>query len=111
MIIRTTPVVAPGGLIGAPGVSAEKRQQIWRLNARMYEGLTGLDEMEAVVKHGAEQVQIWCRSLDLPPPEIEAYSQYHPKLEAKYNALAEDKSLRPRAWRQSSSESCLSGRP
>ena len=61
----------------------------WRLNERMYGGLTGLDKMETVVKHGAEQVQIWCRSLDLPPPEIEAYSQYHPKLEAKYKALAE----------------------
>merc|ERR1711933_595135 len=43
----------------------------WRLNERMYGGLTGLDKKETVVKHGAEQVQIWRRSFDLPPPEID----------------------------------------
>eukprot|EP00418_Pyrodinium_bahamense_P062124 CAMPEP_0179096700 /NCGR_PEP_ID=MMETSP0796-20121207/44469_1 /TAXON_ID=73915 /ORGANISM="Pyrodinium bahamense, Strain pbaha01" /LENGTH=49 /DNA_ID= /DNA_START= /DNA_END= /DNA_ORIENTATION= len=31
----------------------------WRLNERMYGGLTGLDKKETVVKHGAEQVQVW----------------------------------------------------
>jgi len=59
----------------------------WRLNERMYGGLTGLDKKETVVKHGAEQVQIWRRSFDLPPPEIDADSEYHPKKEAKYKAL------------------------
>merc|ERR1719384_1309822 len=61
----------------------------WRLNERMYGGLTGLDKKETVVKHGAEQVQIWRRSFDLPPPEIDADSEYHPKKEAKYKALDE----------------------
>jgi len=56
----------------------------WRLNERMYGGLTGLDKKETVKKHGAEQVQIWRRSFDLPPPDIDEDSQYHPKLEAKY---------------------------
>jgi len=60
----------------------------WRLNERMYGGLTGLDKKETVVKHGAEQVQIWRRSFDLPPPEIDEDSEYHPKLEAKYAHLA-----------------------
>jgi len=60
----------------------------WRLNERMYGGLTGLDKKETVVKHGAEQVQIWRRSFDLPPPEIDEDSEYHPKLEAKYADLA-----------------------
>merc|ERR1719414_1355450 len=60
----------------------------WRLNERMYGGLTGLDKKETVVKHGAEQVQIWRRSFDLPPPEIDADSEYHPKKEAKYKGLA-----------------------
>merc|ERR1712100_478717 len=59
----------------------------WRLNERMYGGLTGLDKKETVVKHGAEQVLIWRRSFDLPPPDIDADSPYHPKLEAKYAGL------------------------
>jgi len=60
----------------------------WRLNERMYGGLTGLDKKETVVKHGAEQVLTWRRSFDLPPPDIDENSEYHPKLEAKYKDLA-----------------------
>lgn len=56
----------------------------WRLNERMYGGLTGLDKKETVVKHGADQVQIWRRSFDIPPPALERDSQYHPLKEAKY---------------------------
>jgi 2,3-bisphosphoglycerate-dependent phosphoglycerate mutase len=59
----------------------------WRLNERMYGGLTGLDKKETVVKHGADQVQIWRRSFDIPPPALEKDSQYHPSKEAKYAAL------------------------
>merc|ERR1712045_839196 len=59
----------------------------WRLNERMYGGLTGLDKKETVQKHGAEQVQIWRRSFDLPPPDIDDGSEYHPKNEAKYKDL------------------------
>jgi 2,3-bisphosphoglycerate-dependent phosphoglycerate mutase len=59
----------------------------WRLNERMYGGLTGLDKKETVVKHGAEQVLQWRRSFDLPPPDIAEDSEFHPKLEAKYAGL------------------------
>lgn len=59
----------------------------WRLNERMYGGLTGLDKKETVVKHGAEQVQVWRRSFDIPPPVLEKDSQYHPSKEAKYRSL------------------------
>jgi len=59
----------------------------WRLNERMYGGLTGLDKKETVVKHGAEQVQIWRRSFDIPPPPLEKDSKYHPCNEAKYKDL------------------------
>merc|ERR1739845_96367 len=60
----------------------------WRLNERMYGGLTGLDKKATVEKHGAEQVQIWRRSFDLPPPEIDDGSEYHPGKEDKYKDLA-----------------------
>lgn len=59
----------------------------WRLNERMYGGLTGLDKKETVVKHGAEQVQIWRRSFDIPPPPLEESSEFYPGKEAKYAGL------------------------
>ncbi|CAJ1399835.1 unnamed protein product [Effrenium voratum] len=59
----------------------------WRLNERMYGGLTGLDKKETVVKHGAEQVQVWRRSFDIPPPVLEKESKYHPCHEAKYAGM------------------------
>jgi len=61
----------------------------WRLNERMYGGLTGLDKKETVVKHGAEQVQVWRRSFDVPPPAIEKDSPFYPGNEPKYAALSE----------------------
>merc|ERR1712003_147434 len=59
----------------------------WRLNERMYGGLTGLDKKGTVAKHGADQVLIWRRSFNLPPPEIDDDHPNHPKLEAKYAGL------------------------
>jgi len=59
----------------------------WRLNERMYGGLQGLDKKETVVKHGADQVLIWRRSFDLPPPEIEKDSEYYTGNEKKYKGL------------------------
>ena len=44
----------------------------WRLNERHYGGLTGLDKAETAAKHGDEQVHIWRRSFDIPPPPMEA---------------------------------------
>ena len=42
----------------------------WRLNERHYGGLTGLNKDETVAKHGAEQVKVWRRSYDIPPPPL-----------------------------------------
>lgn len=42
----------------------------WRLNERHYGGLTGLNKAETAAKHGAEQVHVWRRSFDTPPPEM-----------------------------------------
>mmetsp|Transcript_74567 Transcript_74567/g.131908 ORF Transcript_74567/g.131908 Transcript_74567/m.131908 type:complete len:724 (-) Transcript_74567:108-2279(-) len=59
----------------------------WRLNERMYGGLTGLDKKETVKKHGADQVLIWRRSFDVPPPPIDDDSEFNPAKEAKYASL------------------------
>ncbi|WP_300973150.1 2,3-diphosphoglycerate-dependent phosphoglycerate mutase [Sphingomonas sp. LHG3406-1] len=48
----------------------------WRLNERHYGGLTGLNKAETVAKVGEEQVRIWRRSFDVPPPPLEADSPY-----------------------------------
>lgn len=48
----------------------------WRLNERHYGGLTGLDKAETAARHGADQVHIWRRSYDTPPPPMEAGSPY-----------------------------------
>ncbi|MBL8771379.1 MAG: 2,3-diphosphoglycerate-dependent phosphoglycerate mutase [Phenylobacterium sp.] len=42
----------------------------WRLNERHYGGLTGLNKTETAAKHGADQVKIWRRSYDIPPPDL-----------------------------------------
>jgi 2,3-bisphosphoglycerate-dependent phosphoglycerate mutase len=42
----------------------------WRLNERHYGGLTGLNKTETAAKHGAEQVKLWRRSYDIPPPPL-----------------------------------------
>jgi len=48
----------------------------WRLNERHYGGLTGLNKAEMIEKVGAEQVKIWRRSFDIPPPLLDADSPY-----------------------------------
>ncbi len=56
----------------------------WRLNERHYGGLTGLNKAETRQKHGEEQVRIWRRSYDIPPPPIVAGSQFDLSGDARY---------------------------
>jgi len=48
----------------------------WRLNERHYGGLTGLNKAEMAARTSEEQVRIWRRSFDVPPPEMEQGSPY-----------------------------------
>jgi 2,3-bisphosphoglycerate-dependent phosphoglycerate mutase len=48
----------------------------WRLNERHYGGLTGLNKAETAAKHGADQVHVWRRSYDVPPPPLEAGGEF-----------------------------------
>lgn len=56
----------------------------WRLNERHYGGLTGLDKAETVARHGEEQVKIWRRSFDVPPPVQEKGSPYDVSADRRY---------------------------
>ena len=56
----------------------------WRLNERHYGGLQGLNKAETAEKHGADQVKIWRRSYDIPPPELSDDDERHPKHDRRY---------------------------
>ncbi len=67
----------------------------WQLNERHYGGLTGLNKAETAAKHGDEQVLIWRRSYDIPPPDAGADDPENPSNDPHYAAL--EPAQRPRA--------------
>jgi 2,3-bisphosphoglycerate-dependent phosphoglycerate mutase len=62
----------------------------WRLNERHYGGLQGLNKAETAEKHGEEQVKIWRRSYDTPPPPLEESDERYPGKDRRYAALSKD---------------------
>src|SRR3546814_6807585 len=60
----------------------------WHLNERHYGGLTGLNKAETAAKHGDEQVHIWRRSFDVPPPPLEADSPFDLSRDRRYAGVA-----------------------
>jgi 2,3-bisphosphoglycerate-dependent phosphoglycerate mutase len=56
----------------------------WRLNERHYGGLTGLNKQKMRDKVGDEQVRIWRRSFDIPPPPLEHDSRYNVGRDRRY---------------------------
>ena len=60
----------------------------WRLNERHYGGLTGLDKAETMAKHGADQVRIWRRSFDIPPPVQAPGSEFDLSGDRRYAGIA-----------------------
>lgn len=66
----------------------------WRLNERHYGGLTGLNKAETAEKHGEEQVKIWRRSFDIPPPPMDKDHPYH-------KIISEVRTLAGLSWRSS----------
>ena len=59
----------------------------WRLNERHYGGLTGLNKAEMIAKVGEEQVHIWRRSFDIPPPPLEQGSRYDLSGDRRYAGI------------------------
>ena len=75
-------------------LALEEMDRLWlpeikdyRLNERHYGGLTGLNKQETRDKHGDEQVHIWRRSFDTPPPELEAGSEYDLSSDPRYAGI------------------------
>ncbi|KXS49474.1 2,3-bisphosphoglycerate-dependent phosphoglycerate mutase [Halanaerobium congolense] len=62
----------------------------WKLNERHYGALQGLNKSETAEKEGAEQVHIWRRSFDTPPPALDKADERYPGNEEKYAELTEE---------------------
>jgi 2,3-bisphosphoglycerate-dependent phosphoglycerate mutase len=56
----------------------------WQLNERHYGALQGLDKQETVDKYGKDQVLVWRRSYDVPPPTVDMTSPHHPANDPRY---------------------------
>jgi len=61
----------------------------WRLNERHYGALQGLNKAETAQQHGEEQVKIWRRSYDIPPPVLEKSDERYPGNDPRYKQLSE----------------------
>lgn len=59
----------------------------WRLNERHYGALQGLNKSETAAKYGEEQVLIWRRSFDIPPPLLKEDDERHPKFNKAFKEI------------------------
>lgn len=59
----------------------------WQLNERHYGALQGLNKAAMAVKFGEEQVKIWRRSYDVPPPALDWNDERHPRFDRRYAGL------------------------
>ncbi len=62
----------------------------WRLNERHYGNLQGLNKAEMAEKFGEEQVHIWRRSYDIPPPPMAESDERNPRNDRRYNDLSDE---------------------
>ncbi len=62
----------------------------WRLNERHYGALQGLNKAETAAEHGEEQVLLWRRSYDVPPPALTPDDERHPGRDPRYASIPAD---------------------
>jgi 2,3-bisphosphoglycerate-dependent phosphoglycerate mutase len=74
--------------LAAAGQAFVPETKDWRLNERHYGGLTGLNKTETAAKHGAEQVKIWRRSYDVPPPPLAPGGEFDFAKDRRYAGAA-----------------------
>jgi 2,3-bisphosphoglycerate-dependent phosphoglycerate mutase len=59
-------------------------ERSWRLNERHYGALQGLNKAQTAARHGEDQVKIWRRSYDIPPPPLASDDPRHPRFDPRY---------------------------
>ena len=69
------------------GFDKENIKYNWRLNERHYGALQGLNKSETASKYGEDQVHIWRRSYDIPPPLLSNEDERHPKFNQKFKNI------------------------
>jgi len=76
-------------------LALEQMDRLWmpvikdyRLNERHYGGLTGLNKKETAAKHGDDQVKVWRRSFDIPPPDMIAGGEFDLSKDARYRGIS-----------------------
>ena len=79
-------------------------QKSWRLNERHYGALQGLNKSETAEKFGEDQVKIWRRSYDVPPPPLSTDDERFPGKDRRYHDLTDaelprTESLKTTGWR------------
>jgi len=70
------------------GFSEKNIKYDWRLNERHYGALQGLNKSETASKYGEDQVQIWRRSYDIPPPFLDIDDERHPRFDDKFKNIS-----------------------
>jgi 2,3-bisphosphoglycerate-dependent phosphoglycerate mutase len=73
--------------LAAAGQAYAPEEKDWRLNERHYGGLTGLNKTETAKLHGADQVKVWRRSYDIPPPDLAPGGEYDFARDRRYAGL------------------------
>ena len=71
------------------GLSWIPVQKCWELNERHYGSLQGLNKSQTAEKYGEDQVKIWRRSYDTPPPPLEKSDERYPGHDKRYAGLTE----------------------
>ena len=69
------------------GYNPEEIIYDWRLNERHYGALQGLNKSETAKKYGEDQVHIWRRSFDIPPPLLDKNDKRHPRFNKKFKSI------------------------
>ena len=73
--------------LAAAGQAYAPEEKDWRLNERHYGGLTGLNKTETARLHGEDQVKVWRRSYDIPPPDLAPGGEYDFAGDRRYAGL------------------------
>lgn len=65
-------------------------ERSWKLNERHYGALQGLNKSETAEKYGNDQVHIWRRSYDIPPPVLTKDDERYPGFDPRYKDLTDE---------------------
>ena len=76
-------------MLEAMGLTWIPVSNAWELNERHYGALQGLNKSQVAGEYGEDQVQIWRRSYDIPPPALDNDDKHHPRFEERYSGVSD----------------------